>query len=52
MMNFGLAEAQIVEFPPALPNHGAFFFRTHVPAGLVLEPVMRLGSGPFYLCPK
>jgi len=29
MMNFGLAEAQIVEFSPALPNHGAFFFRTY-----------------------
>src|ERR1039458_5371455 len=28
-MNFGLGHAQIVEFSPALPYHGAFFFRTN-----------------------
>jgi hypothetical protein len=26
MMNLGDGESQIVEFSPALPNHGAFFF--------------------------
>jgi DNA-binding CsgD family transcriptional regulator len=25
-MNFGDGDAQMVEFSPALPNHGAFFF--------------------------
>ena len=29
MMNFGEGEFQIVEFSPAFPNHGAFFFRTN-----------------------
>src|SRR4051794_21000014 len=29
MMNFGLGESQIVEFSPAMPYHGAFFFRTN-----------------------
>jgi hypothetical protein len=29
MMNFGEGDAQIVEFSPAFPNHGAFFFRTN-----------------------
>jgi hypothetical protein len=29
MMNFGEGESQMVEFSPALPNHGAFFFRTY-----------------------
>ena len=28
-MNFGLGEAQMVEFSPALPYHGAFFFLTN-----------------------
>jgi len=26
MMNFGEGESQIVEFSPAFPNHGAFFY--------------------------
>jgi hypothetical protein len=29
MMNFGEGEAQIVEFSPAFPYQGAFFFRTN-----------------------
>jgi hypothetical protein len=29
MMNFGDGESQIVEFWPALPNQGAFFFLTY-----------------------
>ena len=29
MMNFGERESQTVEFSPALPNQGAFFFRTY-----------------------
>ncbi len=29
MMNFGEGEYQMVEFSPALPNQGAFFFRTY-----------------------
>lgn len=29
MMNFGDGDAQIVEFSPAFPNHGAFFRRTN-----------------------
>ena len=29
MMNFGDGESQMVEFSPALPNQGAFFFRTY-----------------------
>ena len=29
MMNFGDGDDQPVEFSPALPNHGAFFFRTY-----------------------
>jgi hypothetical protein len=29
MMNFGDAEFQMVEFPPAFPYHGAFFFCTN-----------------------
>ena len=28
-MNFGEGDIQIVEFSPALPNQGAFFFRTY-----------------------
>ena len=28
-MNFGDGHAQTVEFSPALPYHGAFFFRTN-----------------------
>jgi hypothetical protein len=28
-MNLGDGQAQIVEFSPALPNQGAFFFRTY-----------------------
>jgi hypothetical protein len=28
-MNFGDGECQIVEFSPAFPNQGAFFFRTY-----------------------
>jgi len=37
MMNFGEAESQTVEFSPALPYQGAFFFRTYQ-ARLVLIP--------------
>jgi hypothetical protein len=29
MMNFGEGDAQIVEFSPAFPNQGAFFFLTY-----------------------
>jgi hypothetical protein len=29
MMNLGLGESQMVEFSPALPYQGAFFFRTN-----------------------
>jgi hypothetical protein len=29
MMNFGDGDAQIVEFSPAFPYQGAFFFRTN-----------------------
>jgi hypothetical protein len=29
MMSFGLGGTQIVEFSPALPYQGAFFFRTN-----------------------
>jgi len=29
-MNFGEGESQIVEFWPAFPYQGAFFFRTYV----------------------
>ena len=29
MMNFGEGESQMVEFSPALPYHGAFFFLTN-----------------------
>jgi hypothetical protein len=29
MMNFGDAEFQMVEFLPAFPYHGAFFFYTN-----------------------
>ena len=29
MMNLGEDESQIVEFSPAFPNHGAFFFLTY-----------------------
>jgi hypothetical protein len=29
MMNFGDGESQVIEFSPALPNHGAFFLRTY-----------------------
>jgi hypothetical protein len=29
MMNFGEAESQMVEFWPAFPYQGAFFFRTN-----------------------
>src|ERR1019366_3519097 len=29
MMNLGEGESQTVEFSPALPNQGAFFFRTY-----------------------
>ncbi len=29
MMNFGDGDSQMVEFSPALPYHGAFFFRTY-----------------------
>ena len=29
MMNLGDAESQMVEFSPAFPNHGAFFFLTY-----------------------
>lgn len=28
-MNFALGEAQMVEFSPAFPYQGAFFFRTN-----------------------
>ena len=28
-MNFGEGDAQMVEFSPACPYHGAFFFRTN-----------------------
>jgi hypothetical protein len=30
MTNFGDGAAQMVEFSPALPYHGAFFFRTSI----------------------
>lgn len=39
-MNFGEGDAQMVEFSPALPNHGAFFLRTNQ-HGLVLKPIQR-----------
>ena len=29
MMNFGDGDAQMVEFSPAFPYQGAFFFRTN-----------------------
>jgi hypothetical protein len=29
MMNFGDGESQTVEFSPAFPYHGVFFFRTN-----------------------
>jgi hypothetical protein len=29
MMNLGEGDAQIVEFSPAFPYHGAFFLRTN-----------------------
>ena len=46
-MNFGDGESQIVEFSPALPNQGAFFFRTNQQAHAGTSTGFALG--PF--CP-
>src|SRR6516164_5055882 len=50
MMNFGLGDAQIVEFSPALPYQGAFFFRTNQ-QGSCWKPVQGPGEDGATLIP-
>lgn len=47
-MNFGLGDSQIVEFWPAFPYQGAFFFRTNQHAHLRRRQIAGNVDGYFF----